>query len=619
MTQEASCDTGSAGDSEESLERYQAILDAFVEVAANVEELGDLDNLLRLVARSICDLTGIRRCALYLLGNDGLLHGRVGHGPDANIDRAVQQLVTGWTVDGLTRELIEGKSPILIRDASTDPRTVQEIMQRWQVRSLLAVPLVFSGEVIGAIHLDNIEEEHAYSDLDVDVAQTFASLASSAIAQAAMAARNRERAAVNERQRDHLEQLSRIHANLTEAVLRGDDIPTVLGRLVDLIEKTVVLRDRDFAVMAWSAPDGEHSHDDLEIHAELLSASWEASEQVEHAERPPSAVVEVVRGDEVARRLLAPIRVEGELVGYLDIVEAEQPLDELDSRVAEHAATVVALVILSERRAIALSDQEKDDLLGDLLHETRDASALARRAFLSGVDLSRRHVMMLFAREHGSRTVWLDSAQRDTLIAAASREIGLPCPGSVIVPEGLVALLGPLPDDTIGSVAATRSAAMSILDQLADPLALRLIATSVVCGSVEQYRDGYRELVETLALAYDLGWTDGVVTSPDLGALRLLVSDHQRDRSVRYSSELLQPLLDYDDSKSGELLQTLRAFLACNASNRLTAERLGVHDNTIRYRLARIGELCKMDPNRFDNLVDLRFALSVHDLGRDLD
>ncbi|WP_395154710.1 GAF domain-containing protein, partial [Ilumatobacter sp.] len=281
MTQEASCDTGSAGDSEESLERYQAILDAFVEVAANVEELGDLDNLLRLVARSICDLTGIRRCALYLLGNDGLLHGRVGHGPDANIDRAVQQLVTGWTVDGLTRELIEGKSPILIRDASTDPRTVQEIMQRWQVRSLLAVPLVFSGEVIGAIHLDNIEEEHAYSDLDVDVAQTFASLASSAIAQAAMAARNRERAAVNERQRDHLEQLSRIHANLTEAVLRGDDIPTVLGRLVDLIEKTVVLRDRDFAVMAWSAPDGEHSHDDLEIHAELLSASWEASEQVE--------------------------------------------------------------------------------------------------------------------------------------------------------------------------------------------------------------------------------------------------------------------------------------------------------------------------------------------------
>ncbi|MDA2989738.1 MAG: helix-turn-helix domain-containing protein, partial [Actinomycetota bacterium] len=65
------------------------------------------------------------------------------------------------------------------------------------------------------------------------------------------------------------------------------------------------------------------------------------------------------------------------------------------------------------------------------------------------------------------------------------------------------------------------------------------------------------------------------------------------------------------------MLATLRTFIECNGSNRVTAERLGVHENTVRYRLTRIRELSGKDPTRFDDLVDLRFALHVLDLAGD--
>ena len=602
---------------EESRLRYRAIVDAFVEVAAIVEELRDLDTLLTLVARHVCELTGIRRCALYLLGDDGLLHGRVGHGPDPAFNEEVRQMVTVLNSDGLAQELIEGGSPILVDDAGGDPRTAHEMMRHWAIRSLLAVPLTFGGEVIGTIHLDNLDEAHAFSELDVDVAQTFASLAASAIAQAAMAARIREREMVKERQRDHLEQLGRIHANLTEAVLQGDDIPTVLDRLVAMMERTVVLRDRDFGVLAWSAPESAGSNFGLNLAPAVLAMSYSSCQPSDIYDRRPSAVVETAGQETPSRHLLAPIQVEGELTGYLDLVEGDRLLDDLDARVMEHAATVVALVLLSERRSVALRDQEKERILTSLLQSTRPTPTLDRRAFLSGINLARRHLIMLFVREHGGRGLWLNRTNRESLCDAALAAAEVSLAVSVLMPEGLVVLLGPFGEDADGTDEAARSVAREVLEQFSGSLPVRRVAVAGVRGEVDSYRSGYRDLVETLALSADFGWSRGVVAASELGTLRLLATEQQRGQAVSYSTDLLRSLLANDEMKNGEMLATLRTFIECNGSNRVTAERLGVHENTVRYRLTRIRELSGKDPTRFDDLVDLRFALHVLDLAGD--
>ena len=52
-------------------------------------------------------------------------------------------------------------------------------------------------------------------------------------------------------------------------------------------------------------------------------------------------------------------------------------------------------------------------------------------------------------------------------------------------------------------------------------------------------------------------------------------------------------------------------FLACSASWNRCARRLHIHVNTLRYRMAKIGELTGRDPSRLDHLVDLHLALRV--------
>ncbi|MFG2819836.1 PucR family transcriptional regulator [Kitasatospora sp. NPDC048365] len=65
-----------------------------------------------------------------------------------------------------------------------------------------------------------------------------------------------------------------------------------------------------------------------------------------------------------------------------------------------------------------------------------------------------------------------------------------------------------------------------------------------------------------------------------------------------------------------ELLDTLRAFLACGLDRRQAAARLQVHPNTVDYRLRKATELTGLDAARGADQLTLRAALAAHDTAR---
>ncbi|MBB4918112.1 PucR family transcriptional regulator [Streptosporangium saharense] len=60
-----------------------------------------------------------------------------------------------------------------------------------------------------------------------------------------------------------------------------------------------------------------------------------------------------------------------------------------------------------------------------------------------------------------------------------------------------------------------------------------------------------------------------------------------------FSSALLAPLREY--GSRADLLESLRAYLACNGHWDAAAQRLGVHRHTLRYRMRRVAELLGRD------------------------
>jgi carbohydrate diacid regulator len=78
---------------------------------------------------------------------------------------------------------------------------------------------------------------------------------------------------------------------------------------------------------------------------------------------------------------------------------------------------------------------------------------------------------------------------------------------------------------------------------------------------------------------------------------------------VSLAGHLLSPL-DHEPS----LVRTLEAFFDADCVPSATARALGIHRNTLSYRLDKIGTLTGLDPRRFDDAVQMRVALIIRGL-----
>jgi GAF domain-containing protein len=155
---------------------------AFARVASALGTSTGPDDLLRVVAREVVALVGVRRCSIHLRGQEaGLFHGCIGHADDQSIDEYVKRTIAGIPADGVTLELLRTKRPVIVANARTDPRVIQSTVRFWNIRSMLVVPMVLEDEVIGIIHLDDMDRAHVFSPADVELASAFADLAAVAV------------------------------------------------------------------------------------------------------------------------------------------------------------------------------------------------------------------------------------------------------------------------------------------------------------------------------------------------------------------------------------------------------------------------------------------------------
>jgi sugar diacid utilization regulator len=102
-----------------------------------------------------------------------------------------------------------------------------------------------------------------------------------------------------------------------------------------------------------------------------------------------------------------------------------------------------------------------------------------------------------------------------------------------------------------------------------------------------------------------------VVSEADIRSTRALLNSVPDAARTAFAERVLGPVLTYDSRATGDLIPTLQAFFACDGSWSRTAEQLGLHINTVRYRIARIEQLTGRAVARTDDWVDLYAALTL--------
>jgi sugar diacid utilization regulator len=581
---------------------FPEVVEAFNEISGAISEHVALDALLHIVAMRICDLLDVRRCSVYLMDErTGLFRGQVGHA-DRNIDAAIKGLTAGIEADGFTREILTTKRPVLIVNAQSDPRPVRSTMLEWKVQTMLGVPMVRKGKVIGLLFLDNEDAPHQYSEQEQQLCGTFANLAAIAISHAQLTAELRSSLKTVGRQNKLLRMAAAIEDRFSSLVLKGANLHEITEAVAELTGKPTVIVDAGMRPLA-TAGSGEVL--DALLTRIRTDAGVVGAITAVQSRRP--SVVDSAGGSKLAKRMMAAsIMVGNDAWGYLVVVEHGGWFNAQDRIVIRRAGTIVALEMSAERRAADAEMRAQETLARDLIVGTDDPASLQRRAHFHGLHLNAPHVVMLFATAEGQKPINSNRVFKE--LGATHPECN---PLVVGVESGVAAVIELTAQG--GESERAEEAKKIAADTLAalGARAATSVAISGVCDEAEQYPGGYRE-AQQVSRCISIFCPPGsfrVLASADIGAARLLLSGTSKDDAERFARDTLGELLD---PSMKDLLATLQVFFSASRSVRRSAELLDVHENTIRYRLGRIREVTHLDvAGNADHQLTLQLGLLI--------
>jgi DNA-binding PucR family transcriptional regulator len=580
---------------------------AFARVTAALETASSVDDLLRVVAREVADLVGVSRCSIQLREEDGeLFRGRVGSVGERSIDAEVRRSSAGWPADGLMRELVQSLRPVIVANARTDPRMLQGTVRFWDIRSMMSVPMVSGGIIIGIIRLDEPGQAKVFSPADADLASVFARLAAVAVTQAQAKLALAATAEAARRQADALRRAAAVADRLSALLLDGASLQALVGELARIVGKPCAVYDAKQVRLAAATPDAgdgmlprvlEPPASSLpEVQAALAAASEAAKES---GCGRGFLVGPLPEANLLHRYLVVPVGVQSEAWGWLVVMEHKRRISGADMLTLRRAGTMLALQMSVERRAVEADWDAGASLTAELVTMGRDSSGARRRAERLGLRLETPRVVAYVA----SRTNRLSAGDFRSVLRAFA-EVAPDLRVHAAAATGGVAVII---DVDRGGADALKGVLRDVVQRLGDDVVAGLSSVcSDGCGYAEAYAAA-REIVECIRRFAPAGGAD-VFSAADLGSGRVLLATSDRETVRRFAETTFGSLVC--DASKGDLLATLRMFFDNMASIRRCAARLGVHENTIRYRLSRVEELTGL-PVTHDPDAQLRARLSM--------
>ncbi|WP_168588541.1 GAF domain-containing protein [Saccharopolyspora sp. ASAGF58] len=529
------------------------------------------------VAAKFKDLVQVDRCAVFL--RSAADEYRVGSWAGRrDYTSHLRGMVNGH--DPFTREILERREPVVIRDSRTDPRVAQhlETTLRCDVRSMVGVPVVFGGQPSAIVYLDDEGTPTRFSDVQLDTAQEFAALCGLLLGR-----RREDTRSASRPPADSPRNLELATENLGRLAQRGATLGEFASAVAATLHRPVAILDSAWREVATARPPQGLRRPVGRLSDPLVRAHPRVAEALRHVATgetrtlPPLPPVGLD-----LRCLITPIPLGASPWGQIVVHEAGRPFDEFDRQIAGNAALRIGLSLSTAHLVATTPAELREALVGDLLCGRVANDTLDRRLEIAGI-ADGPHLVGVFstlssktAADQGRRI--LDRLAPDG--SALSTEIDGQLVGLIPLPPGATDGADTV-EDLRGAVDAhTRRGAdgePSVIGVSSPVTGLRHIAKA--------YREA-RHVVGTLR-RFANPRLPRVVTAGDIGGGLMFVSSADPADMETLVQEQLGELRN---TRHARLLATLRTFLRTGTVIRC-GHVLGVHENTVRYRLAKIEEL----------------------------
>ncbi|HVD00859.1 MAG TPA: helix-turn-helix domain-containing protein [Candidatus Dormibacteraeota bacterium] len=558
--------------------------------AATAQKPGEL---VELIIRETTSAMAIDVCSLYLAEpGEALLMLAATNGLNPSmVGRAhlrVGSGITGWVA--------EHREHLAVPDVGEDVRFkwIPGVDQK-RFRSMLSVPIEAADRLVGVLNVQS-EERRDFGPADVDFLKAIAGQVAGILER--MELQRRLEAQLAEIRLSH-----EIHERFTQLSLDGAGIPAILAGVGALAGGRAALYSTDGFRVRGAAEDGDALPSRLNLPEELLR---------EHG--PPE--VRLTAGRPPRELDVVPVRAGSDLLGFLVVAVPEAGGDDADGRLRalQHGSTVLALEMAKERAAAEVERRLRGDLVEELLAgglDAAEAERLAKQAERLGHRLPQRAWVVVLEPDDAAAEAELNAKGRQDRLHSVLADLARRRLAGALTLTRSSSAVVLLSEEVAPDLAAAERLA-SQLHAAAAPL-LRPATLSAGVGnlaeSVAELARSHQEARQALRLTRRGGIHGKITSYRSLGAFRLLLDVQSPEALRRFVGEVLGPLLKYAESRETPLLETLEALAAARWVRRAAARDLGIHVNSMSYRLERIESISGLKLDDPETRVAIAIAL----------
>lgn len=579
---------------ERDLRRVVRELEFLQRLSQSAASTRDSEELLQLLIHETTSALGTDVCSLYLLSPDGKeLTLTATNGLNERMVGRVSMPVG----EGITGSVADNREPKLVSEVALDAnwKWVPGLDEE-RFHSMLSVPIESGPRLVGVLNVQSVDPRE-FTQGDVDSLRAIAGQVAGIL----------ERSELQRRLEAQLAEIRfshDIHERFTRLSLDGAGIPAILEAVGVLAGGRAALYSPSGFRVRGAGQSAEELPSRLQIPPAVLAAG--------------ARELRAAAGRRQVPVDLAPVRAGDDVLGVLAVLVPDRATDEEGRRRAlEHGSTVLALELSKERAAAEVERRLRGDLVEEVLAgglDAEEAERLAHQAERLGHRLpNRAWVLVLETDEMGEEPGGRSHEDRLEEVLSELVRRRTPAAMTVVRSSSAVVLLPEEVARELGAVErlaeAMRSSAASALRPLTVSVGIGNLATSVF-----DLARSHLEARQALRLARRAGARSQVTSYRSLGAFRLLLEVQSPEALSRFVEEVLGPLIEYAGSRDTPLLETLDALVSGRWVRRAAARALGIHINSLNYRIGRIETLTHASLDDPETRVAVAIALRARSM-----
>jgi purine catabolism regulator len=339
---------------------------------------------------------------------------------------------------------------------------------------------------------------------------------------------------------------------------------------------------------------------------------------------PPGLLSDEALQKQSMERVMLPIQIPHEVVGYLSLVGEAGNFDHLERLIMGQVAPILSLEFARERERSRVETRYQSEAFMDVVQGNyQQAEEMLVRARLLGHDLSIHQAVVIFELAL-DETAYATSGPHTQWSKRLREELLRTWPTAWVIhePRRVMALLPNTQSSNAyeqGGEIADEQAILSSLERTQTRLqpqnARHKLSYSGGIGqiarNIQAIPQAWREAQQALEIGRRLFGENKLHSFSRLGIYRLLFPLYGEPMLLDFYHETLGPLLDADNRGNQALLETLEGFFRCNGNLSETARVMHLHRNSLLYRLGRIEELLGRSLEDAELRLCLQIALKI--------